>query len=75
MSYVVLAGLWIIWCLIHSGMIWVTVTDALKRRWENYFRFFLFSLLNVLGTLLLYAPSSVSPSHRSFANSFHENGK
>ncbi len=39
-NYVLLAGLWIIWCAMHSGMIWITVTDALKRQLGNYFRFY-----------------------------------
>ena len=39
-DYVVLAVLWIIWCAIHSGMIWVTVTDYLKRRLGSTFRFY-----------------------------------
>lgn len=65
MSYVTLAGLWIIWCTIHSGMIWVTVTDALKRRWENYFRFYrLFFNLAAIVTIIpviLYARSLHAP--------------
>ena len=40
MNYVVLAVLWIIWCAIHSGMIWVTVTDYLKRRLGSAYRFY-----------------------------------
>ena len=53
MRYVVLAGLWIIWCAIHSGMIWVTVTEALKHRLGNYFRFYrLFFNLTALVTII-----------------------
>ncbi len=40
MEYAALAGWWIIWCAIHSGMIWVTVTDALRSRLGSYFRFY-----------------------------------
>jgi protein-S-isoprenylcysteine O-methyltransferase Ste14 len=65
MSYVVLAGLWIIWCAIHSGMIWVTVTDSLKRRWGNYFRFYrLFFNLTAMVTIIpviLYGRSLHAP--------------
>lgn len=46
-------------------MIWVTVTDALKRRWENYFRFYrLFFNLAALVTIIpviLYARSLHAP--------------
>jgi protein-S-isoprenylcysteine O-methyltransferase Ste14 len=53
MSYVLLAGLWIIWCVIHSGMIGVTVTDSLKRRLGSYFRFYrLFFNLTAIVTII-----------------------
>lgn len=65
MSYVVLAGLWIIWCAIHSGMIWVAVTDFLKRRLGNYFRFYrlLFNLVAIVTIIpvILYGQSLHAP--------------
>jgi protein-S-isoprenylcysteine O-methyltransferase Ste14 len=65
MSYVVLAGLWIIWCALHSGMIWVTVTDSLKRRLGSYFRFYrLFFNLTAIVTVIpviLYGRSLHTP--------------
>jgi protein-S-isoprenylcysteine O-methyltransferase Ste14 len=64
-SYVVLAGLWIIWCAIHSGMIWITVTDSLKRRLGNYFRFYrVFFNLTAIVTIIpviLYGRSLHAP--------------
>lgn len=65
MNYVVLAGLWIIWCTIHSGMIWVTVTDSLKRRLGSYFRFYrlFFNLVAIVTIMpvILYGRSLHSP--------------
>src|SRR5574341_1272431 len=65
MNYAVLAGLWIIWCAIHSGMIWVTVTDSLKRRLGSYFRFYrLFFNLTASVTIIpviLYGRSLHAP--------------
>src|SRR5574342_856035 len=65
MNYIVLAGLWIIWCAIHSGMIWVTVTDSLKRRLGGYFRFYrLFFNLTAIVTIIpviLYGRSLHAP--------------
>jgi methanethiol S-methyltransferase len=65
MNYVMLAGLWIIWCTIHSGMIWVTVTDSLKRRLGSYFRFYrLFFNLTAIVTIIpviLYGRSLHAP--------------
>jgi protein-S-isoprenylcysteine O-methyltransferase Ste14 len=65
MNYVVLAGLWIIWCAIHSGMIWVAITDSLKRRLGNYFRFYrLFFNLTAIVTIIpviLYGRSLHAP--------------
>ena len=40
MNYFVLALLWIIWCAIHSGMVSVTATEYLKRRFGSHFRFY-----------------------------------
>ncbi len=65
MRYVVLAGLWITWCTIHSGMIWVTVTDNLKRRLGSYFRFYrlFFNLVAIVTIIpvILYGRSLHAP--------------
>jgi len=64
-NYVVLAALWIIWCAIHSGMIWVTVTDYLKRRLGSAYRFYrlLFNLVAgvTLIPVVLYSLSIQGP--------------
>lgn len=65
MEYAALAGWWILWCAIHSGMIWVTVTDNLKRRLGGKFRFYrLFFNLTAIVTIIpviLYGRSLRSP--------------
>lgn len=65
MNYVVLAGLWIIWCAIHSGMIWISVTDFLKHRLGNYFRFYrlFFNLVAIVTIIpvILYGRSLHAP--------------
>jgi protein-S-isoprenylcysteine O-methyltransferase Ste14 len=43
MQYLVLAVLWIAWCVLHSAMISVSVTDYLKRRLGIAFRFYRFT--------------------------------
>lgn len=40
MQYLVLAILWIVWCVLHSAMISTPVTSYLKRRFERSFRFY-----------------------------------
>jgi len=40
MQYFVLAVLWIAWCVLHSAMISISVTDYLKRRLGQAFRFY-----------------------------------
>tara|TARA_B100000959_G_C14976797_1_gene621859 strand:- start:997 stop:1614 length:618 start_codon:yes stop_codon:yes gene_type:complete len=40
MDYFLLGLFWILWCAIHSGMICLKVTEYLKLRLGNYFRFY-----------------------------------
>lgn len=40
MQYLVLAILWIVWCVLHSAMISTPVTGYLKRRFGRSFRFY-----------------------------------
>lgn len=40
MEYLVLAGLWIGWCAMHSALISLTVTDYLKARLGDGYRFY-----------------------------------
>ena len=40
MDYLLLAVLWIVWCVIHSGMISIRATDLLKRRLGGHYRFY-----------------------------------
>jgi protein-S-isoprenylcysteine O-methyltransferase Ste14 len=40
MEYVTLALLWILWCAVHSTLVSITVTDYLKPRLGNHFRFY-----------------------------------
>ena len=65
MNYFVLAVLWIIWCAIHSGMISVTVTEYLKRRFGGHFRFYrlVFNLLAIVTIVpvILYGQSIQGP--------------
>ncbi len=65
MDYAALAGLWIIWCAIHSGMIWTTVTDAARRRLRGKFRFYrlFYNLIAILTVIpvILYGRSLHSP--------------
>ena len=35
-----LAVLWIVWCVVHSGMISITVTASFKRRLGHHYRFY-----------------------------------
>lgn len=61
MNYFVLAVLWIIWCVIHSGMISVTATEYLKQWTGSHFRFYrlVFNLVAIatLIPIILYAQS------------------
>lgn len=40
MAYVILAALWIAWCILHSGMIAVSVTGWLQSRLGGAFRWY-----------------------------------
>jgi protein-S-isoprenylcysteine O-methyltransferase Ste14 len=39
MEHFILAVLWILWCVVHSGLISISVTDYLKRRFGGAFRY------------------------------------
>ena len=53
MEYILLIILWIIWCIIHSSMISLTVTGYLKKRLGSYYKFYrLFFNLFALATLI-----------------------
>jgi methanethiol S-methyltransferase len=53
MKYTVLIILWFLWCLIHSGMISLTINDYLKNRFGRYYKFYrLFYNLTALITLI-----------------------
>lgn len=61
MEYLILGLLWSIWCIIHSGMISLTVTNYLKKRLGDYFRFYrLFYNLVSLTTLVIIIPYSTN---------------
>ncbi len=61
MDYLLLASLWIVWCVVHSGMISVTATEFFKRRLRGHYRFYrLFYNVLAVATIipvLLYARS------------------
>ncbi len=40
MDYLLLASLWIVWCVVHSGMISITATEFFKRRLGSNYRFY-----------------------------------
>ena len=65
MSYLTLAALWLLWCVLHSGMIAMGVTDFLKRRVGKSFRFYrLFFNLTAIATIIpviLYARALHAP--------------
>ncbi len=65
MPYVVLAVLWIGWCVIHSGMISLTTTECLKSHLGAAFRFYrlffnVFAVATVV-PLLAYTESLQGP--------------
>ncbi len=65
MDYFTVALLWILWCAVHSGMISLTVTDYLKKRFAGYFRFYrlfynFFSLIT-LAPICLYTRAIDGP--------------
>ncbi|MFX0204114.1 MAG: methyltransferase family protein [Candidatus Hodarchaeota archaeon] len=65
MNYFVLAVLWIIWCVIHSGMISLRTTEYLKRRLGSRFRFYrlVFNLVAIVTIVpvILYNQSIQGP--------------
>jgi protein-S-isoprenylcysteine O-methyltransferase Ste14 len=53
MEYLILIILWCIWCIIHSGMIALTVDNYLKNRLRSYYKYYrLFYNLVALTTLI-----------------------
>ena len=50
MSYVVLMMLWVSWCVLHSALISLAVTEPLRRRYSNAFRYYriFYNLLSVV---------------------------
>ena len=65
MEYWILIILWSTWCIIHSGMISLTVTDYLKNRFGTYYKYYrLFFNLVAFTTflpLLVYSKSLKGP--------------
>jgi methanethiol S-methyltransferase len=65
MKYTTLIILWTTWCVIHSGMISLTVTNYLKNRLGSYYKFYrLFFNLVALITfipLVVYSKSLKGP--------------
>jgi protein-S-isoprenylcysteine O-methyltransferase Ste14 len=57
MAYLLLAVLWIGWCVIHSGMISLTTTGFLKRRLGTGYRFYrlFFNIFAVATVMPLFA--------------------
>ena len=51
-TYLLLAALSIAWCALHSAMIWMSVTDYLRRRLGPAFRYYRL-FYNVVATLTL----------------------
>ena len=49
-EYLLLAVLWIAWCTLHSAMITLSVTESLRRRLPNAFRYYriFFNLVAVI---------------------------
>lgn len=39
-QYALLAGLWITWCALHSGLITLWVTESLRNRFPDAFRYY-----------------------------------
>ncbi len=60
-DYFILASLWLCWCAVHSGMICVTATEYLRRRFGTRFRFYrlVFNLVAIatLIPILLFGQS------------------
>ena len=52
-KYLILLLLWIAWCILHSGMISIPVTDYLKKRLGRRFRYYrlFFNLIAILSLI------------------------
>jgi protein-S-isoprenylcysteine O-methyltransferase Ste14 len=65
MDYVYLILLWSLWCVLHSGMIALRVTDYLKARLGGGYRYYrlIFNIISIvtLAPLLLYGNSIDAP--------------
>jgi protein-S-isoprenylcysteine O-methyltransferase Ste14 len=53
MRYILLVIFWMIWCTLHSALISLTVTERLRRKYPNSFRYFrifynLFAIVSLL---------------------------
>ncbi|MFC1678921.1 methyltransferase family protein [Elusimicrobiota bacterium] len=50
MDHAGLAAAWVLWCALHSGMISLTATDLLKKKFGSRYRFYrlFFNLISVL---------------------------
>lgn len=61
MDYLLLALLWIVWCVVHSGLIATAATDFFKRRLGGCYRFYrvVYNVVAVatIGPVVLYARS------------------
>ena len=62
LDYIVLALLWIAYCVVHSALISITVTDFLKRALGDHYRFYrlffnIFSVTTIV-PLLIYSHSA-----------------
>ena len=67
-SYFILAGLWILWCIIHSGMISLTVTNYVKKRSGINYRFyrFFFNVLAIVTIIPVLIYSRSLPNEKVF---------
>lgn len=57
MRYILIVILWIVWCALHSALISLTVTESLRSRFPNSFRFYriiynLFAVATLLPVLI-----------------------
>ena len=66
MQYVLLVILWIGWCGLHSGLISPGVTESLRKRFPNLFRYYriffnLFSVVTLVPVLVYSASLRTAP--------------
>jgi protein-S-isoprenylcysteine O-methyltransferase Ste14 len=67
MKYVMLAGLWILFCVLHSGLISITFTDFIKRKVGDRYRYYrLFYNIFSFATLLPVVIYSLSIRQEPF---------